>query len=230
MSNQDDGECSPAGGGQAKTYEQIAKEGGMIYTICDVPPLGTSLLLGVQHYLTMLGATVLVPLLLTPAMGASQEQTAEVIATCFLTAGINTLIQTSIGDRLPIVQGGSFSFLPATFSIIFSAELQAIEDNNERFLETMRVIQGSIIVVGILQMGKFLFCTGQYTRSRCVCMCTMLLVGSGWMMFEDVVHSPRGVCHRAKGYVGLRECSRRLFQCQRFSWNAVIVLRQSEEE
>lgn len=49
-------------------------------------------------------------------------------------------------------------------------------------------------------------------------------------MFEDVVHSPRGVCHRAKGYVGLRECSRRLFQCQRFSWNAVIVLRQSEEE
>ena len=64
---------------------------------------------------------------------------------------------------------------------VVSAELQAIEDNNERFLETMRVIQGSIIVVGILQMGKFLFCTGQYTRSRCVCMCTMLLVESLWI-------------------------------------------------
>jgi nucleobase transporter 1/2 len=54
---------------------------------------------------------------------------------------------------LPIIQGGSFSYLPATFAIIFNPTLQAIEDNNERFLETMRILQGAIIIVGIIQMA-----------------------------------------------------------------------------
>ena len=52
---------------------------------------------------------------------------------------------------LPIVQGGSFAFLPATFQIIFNAELQAIEDDSERFNTTMRVIQGAVIVSGVIQ-------------------------------------------------------------------------------
>ena len=136
------------------TCEEQAKASGMHYTVCDVPPLPTSVLLGAQHYLTMLGASVLVPLIITPEMGATREQTAEVIATCFLVAGINTLIQTTVGDRLPIVQSGSFAYLPATFSIINNPSLQGIEDDNERFLATMQTIQGAIIVVGIIQMCK----------------------------------------------------------------------------
>mmetsp|Transcript_21634 Transcript_21634/g.34805 ORF Transcript_21634/g.34805 Transcript_21634/m.34805 type:complete len:556 (+) Transcript_21634:3-1670(+) len=115
------------------------------------PPLGTSLLLGLQHYLTMLGATVLIPLIVCPAMGADGVQTAKVISSIFFVSGINTLLQTTIGDRLPIVQGGSFAYLPATFQIIGNAELQAIEDDNERFLATMRTIQGAVIVVGAFQ-------------------------------------------------------------------------------
>lgn len=54
--------------------------------------------------------------------------------------------------RLPIVQGGSFSYLPATFQIIANAELQAIEDDNERFHTTMRTIQGAIIISGLIQI------------------------------------------------------------------------------
>ena len=55
-------------------------------------------------------------------------------------------------NSLPIVQGGSFSYLPATFGIIFNAELQAIEDPSERFERTMRTIQGAIIICGIVQI------------------------------------------------------------------------------
>jgi nucleobase transporter 1/2 len=135
-----------------RTYAQKAKDGGMLYTVTDVPPVVLSICLGIQHYLTMLGATVLIPLLITPAMGATIEQTAQVISTIFFVSGLNTLLQTTVGDRLPIVQGGSFSYLPATFSIIFNASLQSIEDDNERFLETMRVLQGGIMIVGIIQM------------------------------------------------------------------------------
>ena len=36
------------------------------------------------------------------------------MGTIFFVSGLNTLIQTTFGDRLPIVQGGSFAFLGAT--------------------------------------------------------------------------------------------------------------------
>jgi nucleobase transporter 1/2 len=53
--------------------------------------------------------------------------------------------------RLPIVQGGSFNFLPPTFSIIFNAQLQAIEDEKERFETTMQVVSGALVVYGLVQ-------------------------------------------------------------------------------
>uniref|UniRef100_A0A6S8I9G0 Uncharacterized protein n=1 Tax=Amphora coffeiformis TaxID=265554 RepID=A0A6S8I9G0_9STRA len=134
------------------TYKEKALANGIKYTVTDVPPLPQAIMLGVQHYLTMLGATVLIPLLLCPAMGADGDQTAQVISSIFFVSGISTLLQTSIGDRLPIVQGGSFSYLPATFGIIFNAELQAIQDPSDRFETTMRTIQGAVIVAGLIQL------------------------------------------------------------------------------
>lgn len=84
-------------------------------------------------------------------MGGTPEQTAKVVSTIFVVSGINTLIQTTMGTRLPIVQGGSFSYLPAVFSIIFNGRLQSIEDDNERFETTMATIGGAIFVAGLIQ-------------------------------------------------------------------------------
>ena len=135
------------------TYAEKAKANGLRYAVSDVPPVPLSILLGIQHYMTMLGATFLIPTLICPAMGANVEQTGRVISTIFFVSGLNTLIQTSIGDRLPIVQGGSFSYLPAVFGIIANPELQSIADDSERFFATMRVIQGALIAVGLIQMS-----------------------------------------------------------------------------
>ena len=136
---------------QYTSYESRAKAQGMLFTITDVPSRWMGFLMGAQHLLTMISASVVVPLIICPPMGATPRQTADVVATIFFVAGINTLIQTSIGDRLPIVQGASFSYLPATFSIIFNENLQAIQDDNERFRNTMQVIQGSVIAAGLVQ-------------------------------------------------------------------------------
>ena len=87
------------GEAQKLSYKEIAKKNGINYTVTEVPPLATSLLLGMQHYLTMLGATVLIPLIVCPAMGANDLQTAEVISSIFFVSGINTLLQTTVGDR-----------------------------------------------------------------------------------------------------------------------------------
>jgi len=90
----------------------------IIYTIEDKPPTGESIFLGIQHYLTMFGATVLIPILLAGAMKMPPGDTALLIATIFLVSGITTWLQSTIGNRLPVIQGGSFSFLPPAFVII----------------------------------------------------------------------------------------------------------------
>ena len=56
---------------------------------------------------SVLGATALIPILIVGAMGGTPQDTADVISTIFFVSGLNTLIQTTFGDRLPIVQGGS---------------------------------------------------------------------------------------------------------------------------
>ncbi len=94
-------------------------QGWVIYPIGSRPKMGLAILLGIQQYLTMFGATVLVPLIVGGAMKVPVEAQAIIISTVFFCMGISTLIQQSpIGNRLPIVQGSSFSFLPPTFAVI----------------------------------------------------------------------------------------------------------------
>ena len=52
----------------------------------------------------MLGSTVLVPFLVVPPAGGNTSDVAIVIGTTFFISGIITLIQTFVGDRLPIIQ------------------------------------------------------------------------------------------------------------------------------
>jgi xanthine/uracil permease len=88
------------------------------YGIEDKPPLGESALLGFQHYLTMIGATIAIPLILAGVMGMPEEQVGRLIGTFFVVSGIATIAQTTIGNRYPIVQGGTFSMLAPAIAII----------------------------------------------------------------------------------------------------------------
>lgn len=90
----------------------------VIYTVDEKPPFGEALFLGIQHYLTMFGATVAIPLILGNAMKMPTAEIGQLIATIFLVSGITTWLQTTVGNRLPVIQGGSFSFFPPTFVII----------------------------------------------------------------------------------------------------------------
>ena len=92
----------------------------IVYPIGSKPSWPMAVLLGIQQYLTMFGATVLIPFIVGGAMGLPQDQLALLISTIFFTSGLCTLIQQSpLGNKLPVVQGGTFSFLGPTFAIIF---------------------------------------------------------------------------------------------------------------
>lgn len=113
------------------------------YGLDDVPkPFYKAIGLGIQHVLTMFGATILVPLLVGPALGFQGAEIAVLISSVFIASGIATAIQVTVGSRLPIVQGVSFAFLGGFFAIAGSYQ----------GAEAMRYIAGMIIIGAILEV------------------------------------------------------------------------------
>ncbi|KAL2925746.1 Nucleobase-ascorbate transporter 1 [Bienertia sinuspersici] len=111
-----------------------------------------TILLAFQNYILMLGTSVMIPTLIVPAMGGSDGDKARVIQTLLFVAGINTLLQALFGTRLPAVVGGSFSYIIPIAYIINDSSLQRIPDNHDRFIQTMRAIQGALIVSSSIQI------------------------------------------------------------------------------
>ena len=66
----------------------------------------------------------------------------------FFVSGITTLLQTTWGNRLPIVQGGTFSFLAPTFAICGMAALA-----QAGWEVRMQHVQGAIIAGSLVEIG-----------------------------------------------------------------------------
>jgi len=119
----------------------------IIYGLDDRPPPVRSMVLGLQHVLTMFGATVAVPLLLGPRMGMDQAGIAVLISAVMICSGVATLVQVTFGSRLPIIQGISFSFLAAFFAII--------DDGTDKGWDPptiMQYIAGAILVGAAIEI------------------------------------------------------------------------------
>ncbi|XP_049618028.1 solute carrier family 23 member 2 isoform X1 [Syngnathus scovelli] len=138
----------------------------MIYVIEDTPPWYLCVFLGLQHYLTCFSGTIAVPFLLAEAMcvGSDQWATSQLIGTIFFCVGITTLLQTTLGCRLPLFQASAFAFLAPARAIL---SLDKWKCNNTAILETnsteilhtehiwhprIREIQGAIIVSSLVEV------------------------------------------------------------------------------
>eukprot|EP00094_Tigriopus_californicus_P011188 TCALIF_10797-PA protein Name:"Similar to Slc23a1 Solute carrier family 23 member 1 (Mus musculus)" AED:0.17 eAED:0.17 QI:0/0.91/0.84/1/0.83/0.76/13/482/578 len=140
----------------------------LIYKIDDVPPHYMSMFLGLQHYLTMFGSTVSIPFIVCPALCMENDDPGRgyIISTIFFVSGLVTLLQSTFGCRLPIIQGGTFSFLVPTFAILslehnkcpanFATEGwgpdMSPEDKSEEWMRRMQEVQGAIIVASMFQV------------------------------------------------------------------------------
>ncbi|KZV25520.1 nucleobase-ascorbate transporter 12 [Dorcoceras hygrometricum] len=121
----------------------------MKYELRDTPGLVPIGLYGFQHYLSMLGSLVLVPLVIVPAMGGTYEDTGNVVSTVLFMSGVTTLMHTSLGSRLPLIQGPSFVYLAPALAIINSPEFLGLSGNN--FKHIMKELQGAIIIGSAFQ-------------------------------------------------------------------------------
>ena len=142
------------------------------YSIEDKPPIYLCILLGIQQFLTMSGSTMVVPLIVSDAacIGEDLVGRAQLLGTLLSTSGIATLIQSTLGSRLPIIQGGAFSFLapmlamknlenfkcPSFTNIPENATngtvLIASEEHREIWHNRLVYIQGALIVAGCVEV------------------------------------------------------------------------------
>ncbi|KAJ7401249.1 Solute carrier family 23 member 1 [Pitangus sulphuratus] len=138
----------------------------MLYKIEDVPPWYLCILLGFQHYLTCFSGTIAVPFLLAESMcvGKDQLTVSYLIGTIFTCVGITTLIQTTVGIRLPLFQASALAFLVPAKSILALEKWRCppeeqIYGNWSLPLNTshiwqprMREIQGAIMVSSLVEV------------------------------------------------------------------------------
>ncbi|GMH05520.1 hypothetical protein Nepgr_007360 [Nepenthes gracilis] len=125
---------------------------GLEYCIDSNPSWGEAVALGFQHYILALGTAVMIPTFLVPLMGGNDEDKAKVVQTLLFVQGINTLLQTLFGTRLPTVIGGSYAFMVPIISILHDSSLAGIVDPHARFINTMRAVQGALIVASSVQI------------------------------------------------------------------------------
>jgi solute carrier family 23 (nucleobase transporter), member 1 len=113
------------------------------YGLDDVPkPLPKAMALGMQHVLTMFGATVAVPFILMPFLDFDTGQLAILISAVFICSAIATFLQVQFGSRLPIVQGVSFAFLGPFIGLAMTYQGE----------DAMRYIAGAIMTGAVVEM------------------------------------------------------------------------------
>ncbi|RUS74744.1 hypothetical protein EGW08_017495, partial [Elysia chlorotica] len=127
----------------------------ILYGVTDKPPWPLAILLGFQHYLTAFGSTLSVPLVLSVPLCMSDDKVGlgELIATTFFVSGIATLLQTSLGIRLPIIQGVTFSFLAPTAAILNLPKWACPQKNitGEAWVK-LSWLQGAICIASLFQI------------------------------------------------------------------------------
>jgi len=142
-----------------------------IYGIDERPPSWwESLLYGWQHTLVDISPFVL-PLAVAAALGMGAAEQARLINACLFAMGLATLLQTTIGNRLPIIQGPSATLTgtlaplaaqlggPAMWGGIFAGALVEAAIGASRVLGALRrflppAVSGVVITTIGLALGQ----------------------------------------------------------------------------
>ncbi|KAH9620721.1 hypothetical protein KSS87_020211 [Heliosperma pusillum] len=124
---------------------------GLEYCIDSNPSWGEAVAMGFQHYILSLGTAVMIPTFLVPLMGGNDGDKARVVQTLLFVQGINTLLQTLFGTRLPTVIGASYAYMVPIISIINDSSFSTLDDS-QKFNSTMRAVQGALIVASSVQI------------------------------------------------------------------------------
>lgn len=91
------------------------------YQIDENPNLATKILLGLQHIFAAFGGIIVVPIVISGALGFDAKTSTTLISAVILTGGIATIIQSRgvgpIGARVACIMGTDFTFVAPAISV-----------------------------------------------------------------------------------------------------------------
>jgi xanthine/uracil permease len=90
---------------EVKEVKEVASD--VIYGLNDNPGIGKSIVYSLQWLLFSTGLLILVPLIIGPPLGLSQQQIATLSQRIFFFTGVASLLQVLFGHTLPLVEGPS---------------------------------------------------------------------------------------------------------------------------
>lgn len=100
---------------RVQNYPASAEDAVIVYGLEAKPPIGVSVLVGVQHVAAMVVGTITPPLILAGILKFRPEETAYFISVALLCSAVGVLLQCRqrgpVGSGLLSVTGTSFSFL-----------------------------------------------------------------------------------------------------------------------
>ncbi|CAI0474314.1 unnamed protein product [Linum tenue] len=137
------------GGGEEFPDGGWQRHGGMRFGLRENPGFVPLLYYSLQHYLSLAGSLIFIPLIIVPTMGGTDKDTATVISTMLLVSGVTTILHSYFGTRLPLVQGSSFVYLAPALVIMNAQEYRNLTEH--KFRHIMRELQGAIIVGSVFQ-------------------------------------------------------------------------------
>lgn len=135
--------------GEEPVHGGLGRPSAMRIGLRENPGFVPLIYYGLQHYLSLAGSLIFIPLIIVPAMGGTDKDTATVISTMLLVSGITTILHSYFGTRLPLVQGSSFVYLAPALVIMNAQEYRNLTEH--KFRHIMRELQGAIIVGSIFQ-------------------------------------------------------------------------------
>lgn len=135
----------------------------LIYSTEESPPWGHCMLLAFQHYLAFIGGTIATPLLVVSYMCMEPSDTSrgDIVSTIIFVSGLITILQTTFGIRLPIIQGANFAYVAPSITILATSfppcdtlDLSSLteDEKREQWQIRMRELQGAIAVSAVLQV------------------------------------------------------------------------------
>lgn len=93
----------------------------LLYGVEDKPNLSTQILLGFQHIFAAFGGIIVVPLVISSALGFDIVTSTALMSATILSAGIATFIQSRgigpVGARVACIMGTDFTFVAPSIAI-----------------------------------------------------------------------------------------------------------------
>ena len=91
------------------------------YKVDDNPSIGEKILFGIQHIFAAFGGIIVVPLVVSSALGFDAKTSTALISASILAAGIATIIQAKgvgpVGSKVACIMGTDFTFVSPSITV-----------------------------------------------------------------------------------------------------------------